>query len=402
MTRRAPLRALGLALTLAAAAIVWRAASETPPPARVKRTLPVSLRLPGGAPALAWPGEGEAAVQAQGVAGASASTPGETPVPIASIAKVMTAYLTLLAHPLAAGQEGFVVTVTPAEAAEEREREALDESVVPVRSGERLTERQALQAMLLPSANNIAALLASYQGGMRAFLVRMNATAKRLGMRSTTYTDPSGYAATTVSTAADQLKLAQAAMRLPAFAALVDERAVALPVAGRVLNVNALVGHDGYVGIKTGSDSAAGGCLMFAKRALVSNRPVTILGVVLGQRAGAFVEAALAGAQRLGDSAAAALHLQTVLAAGSRVLSVSDADGRRTLGATSGALRTLGWAGMSLRVNVSLRAPARQLRRGAPLATVSLAGGVPTSATAAVATAPLAGPSLSWRLEHLL
>jgi D-alanyl-D-alanine carboxypeptidase (penicillin-binding protein 5/6) len=392
---------LALALVLLAVAVTWRAATEAAPPAHVARTLALSVRVPGGPPALAWPEEGEAAVQAQGVTGAIASAGGQRPVAIASVAKVMTAYLTLLAHPLAAGQQGFVLTVTPADVAEEQRRAALDESILPVRAGERISEREALQALLLPSANNVAALLAAHEGGATAFVASMNATARRLGMRATTYTDPSGFEPSTVSTALDQLTLARAAMALPAFATIVDERSAALPVAGRVANYDALVGQDGYVGVKTGSDAAAGGCLVFAKRATVAGRAVTVLGVVLGQRGGSLVEAALASAQRLGDSAAAALRVESVLPAGARVLSVSAPDGRRTVAATAGALRTLTWSGLVLPVSMTVDSTMTSLRAGQRVATVSVGGSLP-AATAAVTVRPLAGPSLGWRLSHLL
>ncbi len=123
-------------------------------------------------------------------------------MPIASVAKVMTAYLTLREHPLAAGEEGFVMTITRKDVEEEEQRVALDESTLSVKAGERISERQALEALLLPSANNIAALLAVHDaGGLGAFVARMNSTARKLGMASTTYTDPSGFNAKTVSTA---------------------------------------------------------------------------------------------------------------------------------------------------------------------------------------------------------
>jgi serine-type D-Ala-D-Ala carboxypeptidase (penicillin-binding protein 5/6) len=392
---------LALVLALLVVAIALRAATEVAPPVRVARTLALSVRAPGSAPAFAWPEEGEAAVQAQGVEGAIASSGRQQPVAIASVAKVMTAYLTLLAHPLGAGQQGFVMTVTPADVAEDRRRVALDESTLPVRAGERISEREALQALLLPSANNIAALLAAHEGGVTAFVAAMNAAARHLGMAATTYTDPSGFEPSTVSTAADQLKLARAAMGLPAFAAIVDERSVVLPVAGRVANYNALVGQDGYVGVKTGSDAAAGGCLVFAKRTTVAGRALTIMGVVLGQRSGALVEAALASAQRLGDSAASALRMESVLPAGSRVLSLSDADGRRTAVATAGALRTIAWGGLALPVSVTVGPTATSLPAGQRVASVSIGGSMPAS-TSAVAVHRLAGPSLGWRLSHLL
>ncbi len=283
--------------------------------ARIAALLTVSL-LAGVSPAnarpprprLAWPAGGEAAVEVDGI-GHITSYGGSQPVPIASVAKVMTAYLTLRRHPLRRDQDGFTLTVTAADAADEQQRVALGESVLPVRAGEHLNERQALQALMLPSANNIAQMLAAHDAPtVEAFVARMNATARRLGMTATTYTDPSGFSASTVSTAADQLKLAAVAMRRSAFAQIVDETSAVLPVAGVVSNYNQLIGHDGYVGIKTGSDAAAGGCLVFAKRVVVAGRRLTILGDVLGQREGSLIGAALSAGQRLGDSAALALR----------------------------------------------------------------------------------------------
>jgi D-alanyl-D-alanine carboxypeptidase (penicillin-binding protein 5/6) len=393
--------ALGaLLIVLLVVAIVWRAATESAPPLLVHRTLPAYVRLSGSAPAIAWPREGQAAVEVEGV-GSFGTSGSATPVPIASVAKVMTAYLTLLEHPLAPGRQGFAVTITPADVTEEGERVALDESTLSVKAGERLTERQALEALLLPSANNIAALLARYDaGGTAAFVARMNATARALGMRATTYTDPSGFNDETVSTAADQLKLARAAMRIPTFAAIVAEPSAALPGVGRVANYNGLVGMDGYVGVKTGSDHAAGGCLVFAKRVTAGGRRLTVLGVVLGQREGALIESALGSAGRLGDSAAASLRVETALPAGTRVLSASSVDGRATTAVTVGTLRELGWGGLELPVHVLARAAMTHLHAGETMATVAVQGGG-AGATSAVSVRAVAGPSLGWRLRHL-
>ena len=108
---------------------------------------------------------------------------------------------------------------------------------MPVAAGEQLTERQALQALLLPSANNIAAVLARWDAGSEdRFVARMNATARSLGMTHTRYTDPSGYDDATVSTAADQVRIVDRAMRLPVFARIVATPSATLPVAGTVHN----------------------------------------------------------------------------------------------------------------------------------------------------------------------
>jgi serine-type D-Ala-D-Ala carboxypeptidase (penicillin-binding protein 5/6) len=393
---------LGLLLSAALLlAISLRMISETVPPLRVQRLLAARVPIRGPLPKLAWPTEGQAAVEVEGVGDLGRFGP-SSPVPIASVAKIMTAYLTLREHPLLPGRSGFTVTITAAEAAEERQRAARDQSVLPVRAGERLSERQALQALMLPSANNVAALLAIHDAGStRAFLARMNSTARALGMRSTVYTDPSGYQDSTVSTAADQLKLAAAAMRIRAFAAIVDEPAAVLPVAGEVDNYNGLVAHDGYVGIKTGSDSAAGGCLVFAKRATVAGRRLLILGVVLGQRQGSLIPAALASAQRLGSSVAAALRDGIVVPAGARVLLARGVDGHPAGVVLEHSLHEIGWGGLAVPVNVSIERPAHGLAAGQQLAMVSLGAGS-ASSSRAVAAVAVPAPSLGWRLRHLL
>jgi D-alanyl-D-alanine carboxypeptidase (penicillin-binding protein 5/6) len=240
--------------------------------------------------------------------GRPAASPDEQPVPIASLAKVMTAYLTLKRYPLTAAQDGFTITVTAAEAQAEAEDAAQNQSVVDVQAGEQLTERQLLEALLIPSGNNIAEILAAQvAGGETRFLAEMNAQARALGMDHTIYTDPSGFDPSTVSTAADQLRVFQQAMRFPVFGQIVSLAGVTLPVAGTVTNFDPLIA-EGYAG-KTGSDSAAGGCLAFFTDVTVGGRRQTVVGVVLGQGQGGDTPTLLAAAgeaaEQLVDSVAA-------------------------------------------------------------------------------------------------
>jgi serine-type D-Ala-D-Ala carboxypeptidase (penicillin-binding protein 5/6) len=200
---------------------------------------------------LAWPRQGEAAVGVQGVGLIGFHGSGRA-TPIASLAKVMTAYLVLADHPLSGGEPGPQITVTPADVVVYRADEAAGQSVVAVRAGERLTERQALEGLLLPSGNNIATLLARWDAGSeRAFVAKMNSRAQTLGLLHTRYTDASGVQAGTVSTAVDQVRLAMRAIVLPAFRQTVAMAQATLPVAGRQYNKNALLGKDGIFGVKT-------------------------------------------------------------------------------------------------------------------------------------------------------
>src|ERR1043166_3844143 len=230
------LRAAGLLVPIAAiiAALGYKSLASSSSPAASPIDAPRSQHrgaLGEALPGTVWPAYGQAAVrigQSQVQAG-----PNQHAAAIASVAKVMTAYLVLRDHPLGLGQEGPTITLADADVADTDRRRRQQESVVPVAAREQLTERQALEALLLPSANNIAAVLARWDAGSTdRFVARMNATARSLDMTRTRYTDPSGYDEATVSTAPDQLRLVDRAMRLPVLASIVATPSVRLPVAG--------------------------------------------------------------------------------------------------------------------------------------------------------------------------
>jgi D-alanyl-D-alanine carboxypeptidase (penicillin-binding protein 5/6) len=251
-----------------------------------------------------WSRRGQAAILIGN--GRPAASRQEQPVPIASLAKVMTAYLVLERYPLTGAQNGFTITVTAAQAQAEDQDAAQKQSVVAVQAGEQLTEREMLEALLIPSGNNIAEMLATTVAGSETrFIAEMNAEARALGIDHTIYTDPSGFDPSTVSTAADQLRVFERAMRFPVFRQIVSMASVTLPVAGTLTNFNPLIA-EGYAG-KTGSDSAAEGCLAFFTHVRVGGRRQTAVGVVLGQGQGRDTSVLLAAAgqaaKQLVDSA---------------------------------------------------------------------------------------------------
>jgi serine-type D-Ala-D-Ala carboxypeptidase (penicillin-binding protein 5/6) len=271
---------------------------------------PLSDQSRASASALRWPQQGQAALALGN--GRPAASPDEQPVAIASLAKVMTAYLILERYPLSDMQDGFTITVSASQAQAAAQDHAEGQSVVPVGPGEQLTERELLEALLIPSGNNVAGMLAVQAAGSEPrFVAEMNAEARALGMDRTTYTDPSGFDPSTVSTAADQLRVFRAAMRFSTFRQIVSMASVTLPIAGTLTNFNPLVA-DGYAG-KTGSDSAAGGCLAFFTRVTIGGRRQTAAGVVTGQGQGSDTSALLAAAgqaaEQLVDSVAPKIAL---------------------------------------------------------------------------------------------
>lgn len=235
-----------------------------------------------GVPAFKWPAGVQGALAVVGSGWLSLAGPA-SPRPIASVAKVMTAYVVLRDHPLAGNEPGPLITVTARDVARYQLDVSTGQSSFPVRVGERLSERQALVALLLPSANNIATLLARWDAGsVAAFVVRMNGTARALGLMHTLYAGPSGFNPGSVSTAADQVRLAATALTNPTFATLVDTRRSELPVGTWVYNVNQMLGYDGVIGVKTGTSNQAGACLVFAARGPIDGHSLLIVGALLG------------------------------------------------------------------------------------------------------------------------
>ena len=120
-------------------------------------------------------------------------------------------------------------------------------------------------------------------------------------MTHTTYTDPSGFDRHTRSTPRDQLALARMAMHRTRSAGSLAGAATGSRSRAQITNTDTLLGHDGFVGIKTGSMDASGGCFMFLTHRRVNGRRVDLYGVVMGQQGDDLIQAALQAARRLAD-----------------------------------------------------------------------------------------------------
>lgn len=326
--------------------------------------LPAESALPGEPPSLPWPPAGQAAIAIPGI-GSLGARDGDTPVPIASVTKVMTALVVLEDHPLSPGEEGPAITMTVADVGAYEAGVRVGRSELRVAVGEALTEHQALEALLVGSANNVADALARWDAGsVPGFVDRMNARAVVEGLAHTHYADPSGVDAGNVSTALDQLQLAEVVLRAPTLAAIVATPQVTLPVAGTVSNYNSLVGRDGVVGVKTGSTDAAGGCWVFAAQRPIAGGTRLVVGVVLGQRGPDLLQAAFAAGRRLLDVASESAVTATVLAAGSPVGQVAGPGGLRVPVVTAAPVTAPGWPGLPLRLALRPAPIGRRLAAG--------------------------------------
>ncbi|MBG6214085.1 MAG: D-alanyl-D-alanine carboxypeptidase [Cryobacterium sp.] len=242
---------------------------------------PVALTQPVAAPT--WPAFGESAFGAVGFPGVLASSGQQDTVPIASITKMITALVILDAKPIGAGETGPDITFTAADVDIYYDVIAENGSVAPVVSGMVLTQRQAFEAMLLPSANNYAASLAVWAyGSVDNYLAAATTWLADNALTQTSVADTSGLSTLSVSSPADLVEIGKLVVGHPALAEIVALPSAVLPLIGSITNTNKLLGRDGVDGIKTGTTDVAGACLLFSTDFTVGTSTVTLVGVVLG------------------------------------------------------------------------------------------------------------------------
>jgi D-alanyl-D-alanine carboxypeptidase (penicillin-binding protein 5/6) len=326
------------------------------------------------------------------------------PVPIASLAKVMAALVVLQDHPLRPGQAGPSIPITAADEAIYRSESAVGDSVTPVTAGEQLSELQLLETLLIPSADNVAPVLARWDAGSdAAFVAKMNATAARLGMGATHYADENGLSTSTVGTALDQLRLAEAAAANAVLMSIVRQPALTLPDGTTLRNYDSLLGRNGVIGIKTGSTTAAGGCFMLAARGVVPGRAVEVLGVVLGQHSSPLIGSALNASQALIRPALAAVRSFVVVPAGATVGQVVSSWGPPVPVRTTRAISVVALAGMTVHLTVHLTGsrPAALSRANSPVGAVTASVGEQSETVPAVTVSAVPAAPLRWRLERL-
>ncbi|GGT87459.1 D-alanyl-D-alanine carboxypeptidase [Streptomyces violascens] len=356
------IKILGTLVALLAVVLVAVQALRPLPTPTLKLTGKSSHTADGGALSLPWPTEGQAVVDIDGL-GRMGSYGEMKPLPIGSVAKVMTAYLILRDHPLKAGDKGPSMPVDQKAVDDYTNGVAQKESVVEVKAGQQISELEALQAVMLPSANNVARLLARWDASTEeAFIKKMNDTAKELGMTNTTYTDASGLIESTVSTAEDQVKLAKRAMtnpvfrqiaKLPSYQSTTTSGGNTLETARTQYNFNKLVPLNGVVGIKTGSTTKAGGNLVFAAETTVGDSKQLIIGAVFGQHKTPIITTATAASKGLILAADKALRSETVVKKGEVVGQVDDGLGGTVPVVAAKDLTVPVWSGASVALKLT-------------------------------------------------
>jgi D-alanyl-D-alanine carboxypeptidase (penicillin-binding protein 5/6) len=209
--------------------------------------------------------------------------------PMASTSKIMTAWVVLR---LAADDAKVLDEV----ATFSERADKTPGSSAKLNAGEKLPVKELLYGLLLPSGNDAATALAEHFGprfgkqsdgdAVQRFVAEMNRRAKSLGLKELSYRDPHGLSRENVSSARDLAALALEAMKDERFRSYVSARQheydVTTPGGGKRkviwANTNQLLGIEGYDGVKTGTTTPAGACLVATGSAGGDRLVVVVLG----------------------------------------------------------------------------------------------------------------------------
>lgn len=350
-----------------------------------------------------WPTHGQAAIGAVGY-GVLARHKTTKPIATASIAKTITALSVLQKKPFAPGETGPTITITQRDVDSFNWYLRNHGSLINVRVGQKLTQRQAFEALLLRSANNMADTLAIWAfGSLKNYQTFANNYVQQLGLAETTVgTDASGFNPSTKSTADDLVKLGELVITNPTLSEIVGQKTAQIPEVGTIYNTNNLLGTAGIIGIKTGNNDQDKGAFLFAATYRAdTTHTVTILGAVMGETS---IDAAKQQALQMLISAQDGFGTRKIFAKG-------DVLGQYTLpwsGETVDAVATkrvsvFGWKGRALHLEVNLEDISGPKEAGARVGTITVGtGGQKRTVGTVSLEESIDQPSLWWRLTHPL
>ncbi len=362
----------------------------------------LAFTLPGQQSAeqlkLAWPSKGEAAIAAEDY-GMLASYGSDTPMATASIAKVITALCVLEQYPLQTGETGPIITFSKQDAALYQYQILHGGSRVPVYDGEQMTEYEALEAMLIPSANNVADSLATWAfGSLDAYGAYANNYLLQHGLVKTHVgVDASGLDPSTTSTASDLTQLGLLARENPVLMSIVGKKSVTLPGIGTYTNYNTALGTAGINGFKTGNNEQNKGALLFTGDLDIDGQTVRISGTVMGQDS---LQQALDASVQLMSSISQNFSATTYLTARQQVGTATTAWGEAVPIIAKSDAKLLRWNGDAVTIKKTVHSVAADKKAEVGAVAFS-AGQAQTSITLELGGHPKQ-PSLWWKVTRIL
>lgn len=388
-----------LVFVCAGALVAYVTVALTKPLPQITLSQQETFIKPAPQVSLPWPARGQAAIGSLEDGVLALSTTSEQAKPIASMAKIITALVLLQASPLALNEEGKSFTITAEDVAIYNDYVKKSGSVLPVKVGDVMTEKQALQALLIGSANNIAdSLVIKTFGSLDAYVSYANTFVASKNITQTTIADASGYSPQTISTPSNMIELGRLALNHPVIADIVATKNVDLGTFGILDNTNKLLADSGVRGIKTGNTDEAGSCLLFAADyEVTTSYKVTIVGVVMDAETS--TQAAAVSRQLL---AAAQSQFETVTVAtkGMVVGKAESAWGQTSPLILADDVSVTIWKGTAIETSLQLGTTTDTLVSGQEVGSFEVLDSR-TPKVAVISEQAISKPPLLWRLRNL-
>jgi D-alanyl-D-alanine carboxypeptidase (penicillin-binding protein 5/6) len=204
-------------------------------------------------------------------------------LPMASIAKVVTALVVLEEHPIEGDGAGAAITLTAADSRLPARYAAINGTVAPAPAGLVVSQRAMVALMMVHSANNYAETLAVWAfGSEAAYLEAARAWLDEHGMPGVTIADTTGFSPQNRASVRELVTLARLAAAHPVVAAASALPRVTVPGVGSYENRNAALGRAGVDGLKTGTLRVIGSNLLFSADLVIGDRTVPVVGAAVG------------------------------------------------------------------------------------------------------------------------
>ncbi len=388
---------LVLTLGIVGVAVYVPSAASAPLPTAAAQVVTPAV-VGGQAVTAEFPGYGRGAIGAVGFDQVLATSGDQAPGPIASITKVITALTVLDAKPLAEGESGPDITFTAADLQIYDDVLAQNGSLQPVSEGQMMSQRQVLETMLIPSANNYAESLAIWAfGSTDAYLTAANTWLASNGLTSTKVVDTNGLSPGDVSTPTDLVKLGQLALSNPVIARIVATPSIDEPGIGEIDNTNKLLGIDGVDGIKTGTTDEAGACLLFSKDVVVGGTSITVVGVILGADTHPELNR---GVQQLLASVTPGFQEVTLATQGEQLASWTSAWGDTATAVASETKKVVVYSDEPVSGAVAAPALSDAAAAGSPAGEATFTVGNETVQVPLVIEDPMDAPDFWWRMQN--
>lgn len=357
---------------------------------------PASFNYEVGQPVnINWPNAKQSALGAVDF-GVLAKSDNQQSLPTASTAKIFTALMVTKAKPIKPGESGSEIVFNAEDVALMNDYINKLGSYYPIHDGQVLSEYDALRALLIVSANNVADKLAIWAyGSTDEYITQANQYLKHQGLNNTHISDASGFSPETTSSASDILLASQMLMKDDVLAEIVNTKNTT--IAGvEVRNTNGLLGQDGVVGVKTGNTDEAKGCFVIARTIdLAEGGSVVILAVVMGSNT---VPEAILSAKELTVQAQSAIKYQTVLKKGSEVSIYKIPWGSVANIVANQDIKAVVWAGEKIDSKVNIESLKLGAKKGTTVGSLQTTIGSRHFSTPLVLSQDITNPPLDWRL----